>query len=44
MAPPKVFSLEGKGLKLDTAEDVEAHIKPLVESTVKPTSVGTTDT
>jgi Ran GTPase-activating protein 1 len=33
MAPPKVFSLEGKGLKLDTAEDVEAHIKPLLEST-----------
>ncbi|KAE8145324.1 hypothetical protein BDV25DRAFT_164955 [Aspergillus avenaceus] len=33
MAPPKIFSLEGKGLKLDTAEDVEAHIKPLLEST-----------
>ncbi|GLI75452.1 Ran GAP Rna1 [Penicillium ochrochloron] len=33
MAPPKVFSLEGNGLKLDTAEDIEAHIKPLVEST-----------
>ncbi|CAL5866082.1 uncharacterized protein PFLUO_LOCUS289 [Penicillium psychrofluorescens] len=33
MAPPKVFSLEGKGLKLDTAENIEAHIKPLVEST-----------
>ncbi|KAL1859200.1 Ran GAP Rna1 [Paecilomyces lecythidis] len=32
MAPPKVFSLEGKGLKLDTAEDIEAHIKPLLES------------
>lgn len=32
MAPnTKVFSLEGKGLKLDTAADVEAHIKPLVE-------------
>jgi Ran GTPase-activating protein 1 len=27
----KVFSLEGKGLKLDTAADVEAHIKPLRE-------------
>lgn len=27
----KVFSLEGKGLKLDSAEDVEAHIKPLRE-------------
>ncbi|ROW16303.1 hypothetical protein VPNG_01778 [Cytospora leucostoma] len=25
----KVFSLEGKGLKLDTAEDVEPHIKEL---------------
>jgi Ran GTPase-activating protein 1 len=33
MAPPKVFSLEGKGLKLDTAEDIESHIKPLVENT-----------
>lgn len=32
MAPPNVFSLEGKGLKLDTAEDIEAHIKPLLES------------
>ncbi|BCR91460.1 GTPase-activating protein RNA1 [Aspergillus chevalieri] len=31
MAPPKVFSLEGKGLKLDTAEDMEAHIQPLLE-------------
>jgi Ran GTPase-activating protein 1 len=35
MAPPskntKIFSLEGKGLKLDTAADVEAHIKPLRE-------------
>jgi len=28
---PKVFSLEGKGLKLDTKEDVEAHIRPLRE-------------
>lgn len=27
----KIFSLEGKGLKLDTKEDVEAHIKPLRE-------------
>ncbi len=25
----KVFSLEGKGLKLDTATDVEPHIKEL---------------
>jgi Ran GTPase-activating protein 1 len=32
MAPStKIFSLEGKGLKLDTAADVEAHIKPLRE-------------
>ncbi|KAF2973109.1 hypothetical protein GQX73_g486 [Xylaria multiplex] len=28
-ANPKVFSLEGKGLKLDTAEHLEAHIGPL---------------
>ncbi|KAH6670649.1 putative Ran GTPase-activating protein 1 [Halenospora varia] len=27
----KIFSLEGKGLKLDSAADVEAHIKPLRE-------------
>ncbi|GKZ67094.1 hypothetical protein AnigIFM50267_001361 [Aspergillus niger] len=33
MAPPKVFSIEGKGLKLDTAEDIESHIKPLLEAT-----------
>ncbi|KAI9927847.1 hypothetical protein ASPWEDRAFT_112770 [Aspergillus wentii DTO 134E9] len=33
MAPPKVFSLEGKGLKLDTAEHIEAQIQPLLEST-----------
>ncbi|KAJ5639683.1 Ran GTPase-activating protein 1 [Penicillium longicatenatum] len=33
MAPPKIFSLDGKSLKLDTAEDIEAHIKPLTEST-----------
>jgi len=25
----KVFSLEGRGLKLDTAEDLEAHIGAL---------------
>lgn len=30
---PKVFSLDGKGLKLDTAEDVEKHVKPLLEDT-----------
>jgi hypothetical protein len=29
MAAPNIFSLEGKGLKLDTAEDLEAHIAPL---------------
>lgn len=28
-----VFSLEGQGLKLDTAQDIEPHIKPLLEST-----------
>lgn len=28
-APNKIFSLEGKVLKLDTAEDLEAHIGPL---------------
>lgn len=27
----KIFSLEGKGLKLDTAADVEAYIQPLRE-------------
>ena len=32
MAPnTKIFSLEGRGLKLDTAADVEVHIKPLKE-------------
>ena len=25
----KIFSLEGKGLKLDTAEDLEAHVANL---------------
>src|SRR5579871_5551909 len=29
--PMKVFSLEGKGLKLDTAADLEPHIKALRE-------------
>jgi Ran GTPase-activating protein 1 len=29
MAGSKVFSLEGKGLKLDTAADIEPHIKEL---------------
>ncbi|KAH0493947.1 hypothetical protein TgHK011_000587 [Trichoderma gracile] len=30
MADSKVFSLEGKGLKLDTAQDIEPHIAPLI--------------
>lgn len=29
MATSNIFSLEGKGLKLDTAEDIDAHIKDL---------------
>lgn len=29
MASNKVFSLEGRGLKLDTAEDLEPHIADL---------------
>ncbi|KAL5121385.1 Ran GAP Rna1 [Pleosporales sp. CAS-2024a] len=29
MSAPKVFSLEGKGLKLTTAEDIEPHIQDL---------------
>ncbi|KAJ9669309.1 Ran GAP Rna1 [Coniosporium apollinis] len=32
MASSKVFSLEGKGLKLDTAADIEPHIKELVDN------------
>lgn len=28
-APGKVFSLEGRVLKIDTAQDLEAHIGPL---------------
>ena len=28
----KVFSLEGKGLKLDTAADIDSHIQPLKDS------------
>ncbi|KAF2750780.1 RNI-like protein [Sporormia fimetaria CBS 119925] len=32
MADSKVFSLEGKSLKLDTAEDIEPHIKALREN------------
>jgi Ran GTPase-activating protein 1 len=31
MATTKIFSLEGKSLKLDTAADVEPHIKSLRE-------------
>lgn len=30
MASSKIFSLEGKGLKLDTAQDIEPHIAALV--------------
>lgn len=33
MATSKIFSLEGKGLKLDAAADVEPHIKSLREMT-----------
>lgn len=29
--PSQIFSLEGRGLKLDTAEDLEKYIKPLRE-------------
>jgi hypothetical protein len=29
MASSKIFSLEGKGLKLDTADDINPHIEPL---------------
>ncbi|KAF2467516.1 RNI-like protein [Lindgomyces ingoldianus] len=32
MSDSKIFSLEGKGLKLDTAEDIEPHIKDLKEN------------
>ncbi|KAF2636728.1 ran GTPase activating protein 1 [Massarina eburnea CBS 473.64] len=32
MAGSKIFSLEGKGLKLTTAEDIEPHIKDLKEN------------
>ncbi|KAF2663082.1 ran GTPase activating protein 1 [Lophiostoma macrostomum CBS 122681] len=32
MADKKIFSLEGKGLKLDTAADIEPHIKELKEN------------
>jgi Ran GTPase-activating protein 1 len=29
----KIFSISGKGLKLDTAADIETHAKPLLEDT-----------
>lgn len=32
MSDSKIFSLEGKSLKLDTAEDIEPHIKALKEN------------
>ncbi|KAK7725153.1 Ran GAP Rna1 [Botryosphaeria dothidea] len=32
MANPKIFSLEGKGLKLTTAEDIEPHIQALKDN------------
>ena len=32
MADPKIFSLEGKGLKLDSAEDIAQHIAALKEA------------
>ncbi|KAF2729664.1 RNI-like protein [Polyplosphaeria fusca] len=32
MSESKVFSLEGKGLKLDSAEDIEQHIKSLKDN------------
>lgn len=32
MSDSKVFSLEGKSLKLDTAEDIEPHIKALKDN------------
>ena len=34
MTSEKVFSLEGKGLKLDTAADVEPHVAPLRHNSV----------
>jgi len=32
MASNKIFSLEGKGLKLDTTQAIEPHIKDLKEN------------
>ncbi|KAH8891071.1 RNI-like protein [Thozetella sp. PMI_491] len=39
MASTKVFSLEGKGLKLDTAEDLEAHIAELRANDVEEVKI-----
>jgi len=33
MSSAKIFSIEGKGLRLDSAADVEPHIKALRENT-----------
>ncbi|KAK2741773.1 hypothetical protein FQN57_005517 [Myotisia sp. PD_48] len=33
MAPSSLFSIEGKALRLDSAADIEPHIKPLLETT-----------
>lgn len=35
MAPLKLFSLEGKGLKFDSAADLEAHIADLRSTDVE---------
>ena len=32
MASSKVFSLEGRGLRLDSAADIEPHIQPLKDN------------
>ena len=32
MSSPTIFSLSGRSLKLDTAEDIEPHLKPLIVS------------
>lgn len=37
MADPSHFSLEGRGLKLDTAADIEAHIAPLLSPSAAST-------
>ncbi|KAI5293706.1 hypothetical protein KEM52_005295, partial [Ascosphaera acerosa] len=33
--PPTTFSIAGRGLKLDTAEDVAPHIQPLLDSSAQ---------